>query len=94
MSRLSLFFVLLLTGCSLTQTTPQPPPPVQAQAQEITRAHPELLKPGHQRLRSQDWRPWRAYARWSAKRSCRAAGIQRRCFMGRQLTPVARSSKR
>ncbi|MBD8473163.1 DNA-3-methyladenine glycosylase 2 family protein [Pseudomonas sp. CFBP 8770] len=30
--------------------------------QEITRAHPELLKPGHQRLRSQDWRPWRAYA--------------------------------
>ncbi|MCP1438507.1 hypothetical protein J3D56_001943 [Erwinia persicina] len=43
MSRLSLFFVLLLTGCSLTQTTPQPPPPVQAQAQEITRAQSTTL---------------------------------------------------
>lgn len=41
MSRLSLFFVLLLTGCSLTQTTPQPPPPVQAQ--EITRAQSTTL---------------------------------------------------
>ncbi len=30
--------------------------------QEITREHPELLKLGHQRLRSEDWRPWRAYA--------------------------------
>lgn len=30
--------------------------------QEITREHPELLKPGHQLLRSEAWRPWRAYA--------------------------------
>ena len=30
--------------------------------QEITREHPELLKPGHQLLRSEAWQPWRAYA--------------------------------
>jgi len=30
--------------------------------QAITREHPELLKPGHQAVRSERWRPWRAYA--------------------------------
>lgn len=30
--------------------------------QAIAHEHPELLKPGQQRLRSEQWRPWRAYA--------------------------------
>ena len=34
----SLIITLLLSGCSLLHTTPQPPPPAQSYAQEITRA--------------------------------------------------------
>lgn len=30
--------------------------------QAITREHPELLKLGHQAVRTEQWRPWRAYA--------------------------------
>lgn len=30
--------------------------------QAIAHEHPDLLKPGQQRLRSEQWRPWRAYA--------------------------------
>lgn len=30
--------------------------------QAIAHEHPELLKPGQQRVRSEQWRPWRAYA--------------------------------
>lgn len=30
--------------------------------QAIAREHPELLKPGQQGVRSEAWRPWRAYA--------------------------------
>jgi DNA-3-methyladenine glycosylase II len=30
--------------------------------QAIAREHPELLKPGQQKIRSEQWRPWRAYA--------------------------------
>lgn len=40
---LSLLVVLLLSGCSLFATRPEPPPPVQAQAQEITRAQSMTL---------------------------------------------------
>jgi len=40
---LSLLVVLLLSGCSLFTTRPEPPPPVQAQAQEITRAQSMTL---------------------------------------------------
>ena len=34
----SLIITLLLTGCSVLRTTPQPPPPVTPEAQEISRA--------------------------------------------------------
>ncbi|MEI2265990.1 biofilm peroxide resistance protein BsmA [Erwinia sp. CGal63] len=43
MRKLSLFFMLLLAGCSQFKTTPEPPPPVKAQAQEITRAQSMTL---------------------------------------------------
>lgn len=38
-----LMITLLLGGCSVLHTTPQPPPPLAAQAQEITRAQSMTL---------------------------------------------------
>jgi len=43
MRRLSLFFLLLLAGCSQFQTKPEAPPPVKAQAQEVNRAQSMTL---------------------------------------------------
>lgn len=41
---ITLFFVLLLTGCSPLRTQPAPPPAATSQAQEITRAQSMTLQ--------------------------------------------------